>query len=444
MNTGERCWPRRVRAVVGAAVLLALLAPGPRAEAESSAAPADEPMSVGVVGDSILNEAAAYVDQIVGSQRPLKWRISQHAVRLDEVSAQVVSAVQGPNSPDILVLVIGTAQVNLPFYPYESSPPVLAQWRSQLDGLLTDVAGHVECVRVFEVQERITGFYLGVDQYGPALNAVTHDVVDDHPHADYFHYAQWTNLTAEEYDFGDHLHHNAAGQAAVARMVAKAADGCDPATAGVPFWDVGAGHWAGDAIAWLGNEGLALGYDNGSFRGEIDVVGVPISRAQVISMLWRHAGSPVVGPHPWWDGPAWIADALGWAAAGNVLSGWPDGTVRPYHDITRAEMARMIWRLAGSPAAAGDHPWPDGQPWVDDALDWVAEQGLMTGYPDGSFRPSASITRSEAARLLYRFDQWLTVQPAGPETAPATTVPPLVEPVQQSGRLRAGDAGRGP
>ena len=388
----------------------------------AAAGPApDEPPSAGVVGDSIAHKARADIESVVGADRPIALLDTGDAVVIEDVEQRTIEAVSGPGGPDILVLVLGTAQANATYWPFPRSA-VGAQWESDLRNLLAQVTPHVTCVRVFTIQERDTGFYLGVDRYAPEMNAVTRRVVGEFANADYFHYSVWADRTGPEYDWGDGLHHNGAGRRAVARLVDDVVDGCDPATAGDPFWDVAATHWAVAEIAWMAEAGLATGYDNDSYRAEVDRIVLPVSRGQVISMLWHLADEPAgVPPHQWTDGRPWVDDALDWAWSSGLAAGFADGSFRPGADITRAQVARMIWRLAGEPPTDHRHGWSDGRPWVDPALDWIDDNGLMTGWDDGTFRPDESISRAAIARLLFRFD---ALPPAPAPPAPAATAPP--------------------
>lgn len=92
------------------------------------------------------------------------------------------------------------------------------------------------------------------------------------------------------------------------------------------------------------------------------------------------------------------------------IIGYPDGTVRPEGDITRAEVATIFFRLledevrdsnltkenSFSDVSAGD--------WYCTAVSTMAKLGIVTGYPDGTFRPNEAITRAELAAIAARFD----------------------------------------
>ena len=127
-----------------------------------------------------------------------------------------------------------------------------------------------------------------------------------------------------------------------------------------------------------------------------------ITRAQVIRQIYRLAGAPsTLGTpaHEFTDVPAWIEDAVRWAAANDVITGYPDQTFRPDLPITRAQVVRILYRLAGSASVSGlpAHPFTDVPPWVEDAVRWAGNPDnplpLVTGITPSTFVPRASITR---------------------------------------------------
>ena len=112
--------------------------------------------------------------------------------------------------------------------------------------------------------------------------------------------------------------------------------------------------------------------------------------------------------HEFTDVPAWIDEAVSWIAEPDrrppIASGYPDATYRPDLPITRAQMIGMLHRIAGSPPAAGlpATGLSDVPAWIDTAARWAVAEGIVTGYGDGTFRPDRSITRAEVARMLHR------------------------------------------
>ena len=122
--------------------------------------------------------------------------------------------------------------------------------------------------------------------------------------------------------------------------------------------------------------------------------------------------------HPFTDVPNWIDAATIWVSCRSFMTGYNDGTFRPDLSITRAQVARLLYRVAGSPDVTGlpDHGFTDVPNWVNDAVTWLADNAYMTGYNDNTFRPDLPITRGQVTRATYRVQG----SPAG---APPNTYP---------------------
>lgn len=104
------------------------------------------------------------------------------------------------------------------------------------------------------------------------------------------------------------------------------------------------------------------------------------------------------------DENAWYYDAVYAAYDAGLMNGVGEGLFAPNATLDRATLATVLYREAGEPAAKGTASFTDiaeGQ-WYTDAVNWAAEQGVVNGYPDGTFRPEAPITRQEMATMLYR------------------------------------------
>ena len=79
------------------------------------------------------------------------------------------------------------------------------------------------------------------------------------------------------------------------------------------------------------------------------------------------------------------------------------GTFRPLADVNRAEVARMFFRIAGAPPQVPHgHGLTDVPAWVDAAVTWLVTNGHASGYPNHTFRPTNPITRAEFARMAFR------------------------------------------
>ena len=116
-----------------------------------------------------------------------------------------------------------------------------------------------------------------------------------------------------------------------------------------------------------------------------------------------------------------------WLLAQGITTGYDDGTFRPTNPVTRQAMAAFLYRLATGeqdapecttapfPDVAADHPFCGEIRWLD-------EQGITTGYADGTFRPSAPVSRQAMAAFVHRLVEGPDA-PAACTTAPFTDVP---------------------
>ena len=114
-----------------------------------------------------------------------------------------------------------------------------------------------------------------------------------------------------------------------------------------------------------------------------------------------------------------------WMANRNITTGYPDGTFRPGNPVARDAMAAFLYRLVGSPDV--DLPEtpifsdvPESHPFYKE-ITWLAGQEITSGFPDGTFRPSATVARDAMAAFLYRL---VGADYPSPEEAPFTDVAP--------------------
>lgn len=108
------------------------------------------------------------------------------------------------------------------------------------------------------------------------------------------------------------------------------------------------------------------------------------------------------------DADAWYHDSVSWAAHEGIMTGYENGYFGPEDDLSRGQMATVLYRMAGEPEVDPD-ALDNYTDCVDDAfyakaVAWAAEQGIMTGYDDGSgrFDPDGGLTREQAATVLMR------------------------------------------
>ena len=170
------------------------------------------------------------------------------------------------------------------------------------------------------------------------------------------------------------------------------------------FSDVDAGSWYADAVEYVRENGLMSGITATTFNPEGTT-----SRGQIAAILYRAAESPAVsGGTDFSDveETAYYADAIRWASANGVVTGYADGTFRPDAPVTRQQMAAILWRYAGRPAAEAGTDFADESvisDYASTAMDWARSSGLISGRPGNMFDPYGRATRAQTAVILFRY-----------------------------------------
>ncbi|MFW5897002.1 MAG: S-layer homology domain-containing protein, partial [Bacillota bacterium] len=173
------------------------------------------------------------------------------------------------------------------------------------------------------------------------------------------------------------------------------------------------GHWAERDIGLLIAAEAVNPYEDGTFRPDR-----PVTRAELVAMVVSGFG---LGPAPRpssddqpnypsdifsdIDEEHWFARYAQTAHDIEIIEGYPGGTFRPDAPITRAELATMLHRVFDEREVSGDLGYVDTDDiprWAMDAVTWSDSMGFMRGFPDGKYRPENLTTRAEAATLLRR------------------------------------------
>lgn len=168
-----------------------------------------------------------------------------------------------------------------------------------------------------------------------------------------------------------------------------------------PFRDVPTDAYYYDAVKWAAEKGITTGQANGLFGSDQSC-----TRAQIITFLWRTAGSPVVNYAMEMgdvSADAYYAEAVRWALSRGITSGTGGGAFSPDDACTRAQavtlLARALSAKAGSAANFTDVP---ADAYYAQAVSWAVENGITTGVGGGRFDPNATCTRAQIATFLYR------------------------------------------
>lgn len=164
-----------------------------------------------------------------------------------------------------------------------------------------------------------------------------------------------------------------------------------------------------DEIMWLANEGITTGWPDGTYRPL-----TPVNRDAMAAYLYRMAGSPeVTAPRaqPFTDVKPGQEhyDAIIWAYQQGIVKGYADDTSRPTEPINRDAMAAFLYRYAGSPDVTVDPAGPFTDVPADSQfakeITWLKNEGLTTGWPDGTYRPLTTTNRDAMAAFLYRMSE---------------------------------------
>lgn len=179
--------------------------------------------------------------------------------------------------------------------------------------------------------------------------------------------------------------------------------GCGDVRTDMPFRDVPAGTYYYDPVRWAVDSGITNGTEPGVFSP-----GQSCNRAQMVTFLWRAAGSPEpksdacaftdVAPD------AYFRKAVLWAVENGITNGTSETTFSPGDTLTRGQTVTFLWRAAGSPEPEKAAPFtdvPEGF-YFTKAVAWAVENGITTGDTETTFNPNGACTRGMVVTFLYR------------------------------------------
>ena len=174
-------------------------------------------------------------------------------------------------------------------------------------------------------------------------------------------------------------------------------------TAENPFVDVKEGAYYYDAVLWAVEQKITSGTSATTFSPDASC-----TRAQMVTFLWRAAGSPKVenGKNPFTDvqADAYYYDAVLWAVEKGVTSGTSATTFSPDATVTRGQTVTFLYRNAGSPEVSGTMPFTDVETdaYYAKAVQWAVQQKITTGTSETTFSPMSDCTRGQIVTFLYR------------------------------------------
>jgi endo-1,4-beta-xylanase len=181
------------------------------------------------------------------------------------------------------------------------------------------------------------------------------------------------------------------------------------------FEDVGPDHRFATEIAWMVNAEITDGYDDGTFRPT-----EPVTRQAMAAFVHRvlnlvrpdraYEPAPPCTEAPFTDVPAdhRFCPEIAWLEDAGYLQGYDDGTFRPTAPVSRQAAAAILHRawdasvIRVEVTCAGTFPdVPVGHRFCEE-IEWMVERGITDGYDDGTFRPTAPVSRQATAAFLMR------------------------------------------
>lgn len=168
-----------------------------------------------------------------------------------------------------------------------------------------------------------------------------------------------------------------------------------------PFRDVSTDAYYYEAVKWAQKKGITGGIGDGLFGPN-----QPCTRAQIVTFLWRAAGSPVVNyamdlaDVP---GDAYYAEAVRWALSQGITTGTADGKFSPNAPCTRAQSMTFLFR-ASKASADGAPAFSDvaAGAYYAEAVKWATDNGITNGTTSSTFSPGSGCTRAQIVTFLWR------------------------------------------
>lgn len=168
-----------------------------------------------------------------------------------------------------------------------------------------------------------------------------------------------------------------------------------------PFADVATDAYYYDAVKWAVEKGVTNGVSETLFGPD-----QACTRAQIVTFLWRAAGSPEPKSGSSFAdvaADAYYAKAVAWAVENGITKGTSETTFHPDETCTRAQGVTFLYRALGKLAAA-QAGFTDvaADSYYADAVNWAAENGVTNGISETLFGPEGSCTRAQIVTFLYR------------------------------------------
>lgn len=181
-----------------------------------------------------------------------------------------------------------------------------------------------------------------------------------------------------------------------------------PGASASQFTDLTAGSWYYDGVRYALENGLMTGTSARTFAPDR-----PVTRAMLVTILWRLAGEPYGRVSPFEDvlPGSWYAQAVSWAYDKGIVTGVTATSFQPGAPVTREQLCAILCRYAAltgknTAASASLDAFTDRaqvSAYAEASVRWALQAGLLTGVGDGRLAPRSGATRAQLAVLLQRF-----------------------------------------
>ena len=181
------------------------------------------------------------------------------------------------------------------------------------------------------------------------------------------------------------------------------------AVTGTLYPDVYTSDWFYDDVKYTTDNGLFLGFNDGSFRPHDET-----TRAQFVTILYRAAGSPSVSFNNVFSdvkSTSWFADAVSWASREGIVDGYGNGKFGPNNAITREQITAILYRYAAKlgKSTSGNVSSLNGfadsssvSSWAKESMAWAVDHQIINGS-SGNLLPRNNATRCQIAAIIHRF-----------------------------------------
>jgi flavodoxin len=179
------------------------------------------------------------------------------------------------------------------------------------------------------------------------------------------------------------------------------------------FSDVAADAWYAEAVQYCRDHELMNGTGGNAFSPDDTM-----TRSMLAVVLYRIAGSPAVtGTDDFIDtaDSAWYADAVLWASQQGLVGGYGNGLFGTNDPVSREQIATILWRYAGNPAAETGDDFADESSiaaYATTAVDWARINGIVNGKEGKRFDPKGDATRAQVATILMNYTETQQNEPS--------------------------------